>query len=86
MHFLTSTTVRPPTINSTILTLPTREAFQDRYITLNTDHVVAELERVLNHIQSHGIDKIPFYLHREGLTIQITVPPGSSVVQTYPID
>jgi hypothetical protein len=80
------TLLPPPTINSTILTLPTREAFQDRYITLNTDHVVAELERVLSHIQSHGIDKIPFYLHREGLTIQITVPPGSSVVQTYPID
>jgi hypothetical protein len=75
-----------PTFNSTILTLPTREAFRDRYITLKTDHVVAELERVFSHIQSIGIDKIPFYFHREGLTIELTIPPGSSVIQTYPID
>ena len=53
--------------------------------TLNTDPVVAELERGFSHIQSHGSDKIPFYLHRQGLTIKLPLPPGSSVVQTYPI-
>jgi hypothetical protein len=53
--------------------------------TLNTDPVVAELERGFSHIQSHGSDKISFYLQRQGLTIELSIPPGSSVVQTYPI-
>ena len=34
--------------------------------TLNTDPDVAELERGFSHIQSHGSDKIPFYLHGQG--------------------
>ncbi len=52
--------------------------------TLNTDPVVAELERGFSHIQSHG-SEIPFYLNGQGLTIKLPIPPGSSVVQTYPI-
>jgi hypothetical protein len=77
-----------PSTNITILTLPTREAFRDCYVTLNTDHVVSELGRIFNHIQAHGVHNIHFYLMREGLTIRATTAPvaGASVGFTFPTD